>query len=57
MGTRMKETAYVINVILLLHVVHAFGVHMGWCMERMHVGHLPYCCHSLAISETTSELP
>ena len=31
----MKETAYVINVILLLHVVHAFGVYMSWCMGCM----------------------
>ena len=29
MGTCMKGTAYVINGILLLHVVHAFGVHMS----------------------------
>ena len=29
MGTCMKGTAYVINVILLLHVVHAFGIHMS----------------------------
>ena len=25
----MKGTEYVINVTLLLHVVHAFGVHMS----------------------------
>ena len=53
MGTCMKGTAYVINVILLLHVVHAFGVHMSRCM-----GCMWDICHIVApISDTTSELP
>ena len=48
MGTCMNGTAYVINDILLLHAVHAFGVHMSWCM-----GCMWYICPTLAISDTT----
>ena len=33
--TCKKETAYAINVILLLHVGHTFGVHMSWCMVHV----------------------
>ena len=50
MGTCMKEIAYVKSVILFLHEVHAFGVHMSWCMGCMwDICH----CLSLAMSDTT----
>ena len=53
MGTCMKGTEYVINVVTYSACL--------WCTYELvygvHVGHLPYCCPSLAISDTTSELP